>query len=358
MSEKDVLALFESDVREAEEAEFLSLQSATAAQSLLKHKIRPDLAMAALEKARNVQAQEHARDQRDTNRSDDEIADAGPSLDLRDRYIVGEMLSAARQLKRPELVEKLRAEITTPPTDSGFVWIYWTCRARLAMLDGHNVDALAYYQLANQTIPVKPQMRRGKFWDQQGDETRALWKEMGGTEEAWQLWKKQPDTSQQAAEGLWTKPNKLLPEFTLADMEGKTWHLKNLVGRTTLITVWATWCGPCMAELPHVEKLYQMIRERKDIQLVTFNMDENPGMVQPFLKEHQYKFPVLLASTFVATLDRIGIPQNWIVDAQGKRVSEAGGVWSEKDWEGSVVRQLEAVHKGSEESSSTAAAHK
>lgn len=102
-----------------------------------------------------------------------------------------------------------------------------------------------------------------------------------------------------------------------------------------------------------------MIKERKDIQLVTFNMDENPGLVQPFLKEHQYKFPVLLASTFInATLDRIWIPQNWIVNAQGKRVSEAGGVWSENDWEGSVVRQLEAVHKGSEESSSTAAAHK
>ena len=96
------------------------------------------------------------------------------------------MLTAARQLKRPELVEKLRTEITTPPTDSRYVWMYWICRARLAILDGHNADALAYYQLANQTNPVKPQMRRGKFWDDQGDETKALWKEMGGTDEAWQ----------------------------------------------------------------------------------------------------------------------------------------------------------------------------
>ena len=155
------------------------------------------------------------------------------------------------------------------------------------MLDGHNADALAYDQLANETSPLKPQMRNGKFSDELGDETRALWKQMGGTDEAWQAWRKQPSKNEQAAEGFWTKPNAELPEFALADMTGKTWRLKNLDGRTTLINVWATWCGPCMEELPHVEKIYEMMAERKDIQLVTFNVDENPGLVQPFLEEHQ-----------------------------------------------------------------------
>jgi thiol-disulfide isomerase/thioredoxin len=180
---------------------------------------------------------------------------------------------------------------------------------------------------------------------------------MGGTDEAWQSWRKQPNTSEQAAEPFWTKPNQQLPDFTLADLTGKTWHLKDLAGRTTLINVWATWCGACMAELPHVEKLYQMIKERKDIQLVTFNVDENPGLVQPFLKEHQYKFPVLLAHSFVnLTVDRIGIPQNWIVDPRGKWVSTDVGFGLEDHWEEHVVRQLEAVHKSSEDASTTAAA--
>ncbi|MDP9338910.1 MAG: redoxin family protein [Acidobacteriota bacterium] len=357
LSEKEVLALFESDVREAEEAEYPSLGSVRAAQSLLKRKVRPELAMATLEKARKLQVQERTRDGRDTNRSADDIAEAEAGLDLRERYIVAEMLTAARQLKRPELVEKMRTEITTPPTGSQFVWMYWICRARLAILDGHNADALAYYQLANQTSPAKPQMRRGKFWDDEGDETRALWKEMGGTDEAWQVWRKQPDTSQQAAEGFWTKPNKQLPDFALTDMSGKTWSPKDLAGRATLINVWATWCGPCNAELPHIEKLYQMTKERKDIQVVTFNLDENPGLVQPFLKEHQYKFPVLLAHSFLnAMLDRIGIPQNWIVDPKGKWVSTAIGFGSENDWEGNVVRRLEAVHKSSEDAFGTVAA--
>jgi len=358
LSEKEVLAIFESDLRQAEEAEYLSFGSAMASHFLLQRKVRPELALATLEKARKLQEQERKRDARDTNRSADDIAEAEAGLDARDRYIIAEMLTAARQLKRPELAEKLRTEITAPPTDGWVVWLYWTCRARLSILDGHNADALAYYQLANQTSPAKPQMLRGKFWDDQGDETKALWKQMGGTDEAWQAWRKQPDTSEQAAD-LWMKPNRQLPDFALSDMAGKTWHLKDLGGRTTLINVWATWCGPCGAELPHVEKLYQMIKERKDIQVVTFNMDENPGLVQPYLKEHQYKFPVLLAHTFVnATLDRIGIPQNWIVDPRGKWVSTVTGFGFENDWEGGIVRRLEAVHTNSESVSSPVAAQK
>ena len=113
-----------------------------------------------------------------------------------------------------------------------------------------------------------------------------------------------------------------------------------------------------MEELPHVEKLYQRIKERNDIQLVTFNVDENPGLVQPFLREHQYKFPVLLAhSSLSAMLDR-GIPQNWIVDSRGKWVTEIIGTWSENDWEGTVVRRLEAVHASSEDASSARAGQK
>jgi hypothetical protein len=91
--------------------------------------------------------------------------------------------------------------------------------------------------------------------------------------------------------------------------------------------------------------------------VVTFNLDENPGLVQPFLEEHEYKFPVLLAHSFLsAMLDRIGIPQNWIVDPKGKWVSTDLGFGSENNWEGTVVRRLEAVHASSEDVSCTRAA--
>lgn len=309
--------------------------------------------MAVIERAKWIEEQERVRDMRDTNRRADDIAESKTQLDFEKRYIVAQELSAARQLKRPELAEPLRPEIATPPTISQLAWVYWLCRARLAVLDGHNADALAYYQLASQTKPVRPQMVRGRFLDDDGDETRTLWNEMGGTEEAWQAWRKQPGTSRLEEEGFWTKPDQPLPEFALADMAGKNWRLKDLAGRTTLITVWATWCGPCGAELPHVEKLYQMTKDRKDIQVVTFNIDENPALVQPFLSEHHFEFPVLLANSFVGSMiERIGIPQNWIVDPRGKWVSALAGFGLDNDWEESIVRRLEAVHKSWEDASS------
>ena len=82
LSEEEVVAVFESDVREAEEAEHSSLGSVRAAQFLLKRKVRPELAMATLEKARELQEQERMRDGRDTNRSADDIAEAEAGLDL------------------------------------------------------------------------------------------------------------------------------------------------------------------------------------------------------------------------------------------------------------------------------------
>ena len=55
-------------------------------------------------------------------------------------------------------------------------------------------------------------------------------------------------------------------------------------------------------------------------------------------------------------LDRIGIPQNWIVDPKGKWVSMDTGFGLENDWEGNVVRRLEAMHNSSEDASSAVAA--
>lgn len=123
LSEKKALALFESDVKYSEETESLSLGSIWAAQFLLKHSVHPEAAMATLEKARRIEEQERIRDNRDANRRADDIAETETQLDFKKRFIVAQMLSAARLLKRPELVERLRTEIATPPTNSKLAWV-------------------------------------------------------------------------------------------------------------------------------------------------------------------------------------------------------------------------------------------
>jgi hypothetical protein len=100
--------------------------------------------------------------------------------------------------------------------------------------------------------------------------------------------------------------------------------------------------------LPHFQKLYESTKDRSDILVLTMNIDEELGLVEPFVKEKGYTFPVLPAYGFInRLLDSVSIPRNWILDAQGKWQWEQIGFNSaEADWEGAMLAKLESVRKG------------
>jgi len=75
-------------------------------------------------------------------------------------------------------------------------------------------------------------------------------------------------------------------------------------------------------------------KNRTDVQFITLNMDENPGVIEPFFKEHQFTFTVLPAYSYVTeTLKVQGIPQNWIVDANAVVRLKGIGYDSTDKWE-------------------------
>jgi hypothetical protein len=66
-----------------------------------------------------------------------------------------------------------------------------------------------------------------------------------------------------------------------------------------------------------VQKLYELVKHRNDVQVITLNADEDPGLVEPFLAANHFTFPVLMAARdYVASHanGELGIPQNWLVD--------------------------------------------
>ncbi len=78
----------------------------------------------------------------------------------------------------------------------------------------------------------------------------------------------------------------LLPEFTLSDQTGKELRLSSLKGKPLLINLWATWCAPCIAELPMLEKLAASGKVR----VLTVSQDMGqPGKVGAFLKDRGFK---------------------------------------------------------------------
>jgi thiol-disulfide isomerase/thioredoxin len=262
----------------------------------------------------------------------------------------GEVLVAARLAEQPAEAQRFKPFIEREPPNKSWAIIqnyYWQNRGRLALLEGRQADALTYYQKALHARTKAPDPFEGRVLDDLMDESRALWKRMGGTETAWNVWSKPPAAKiRELAESGWTKPAKTMPAFELADLSGKTWRLKNLEGRAVLINVWATWCGPCQAELPHLEKLYEKVKDRADLQILTLTIDEDLGVVAPFMQEKGYTFPVLPAYSFVnGLLDLVAIPQNWIVDTKGEWRWTGGPAASDAEWEAAMLKQLESARQ-------------
>jgi thiol-disulfide isomerase/thioredoxin len=308
---------------------------------------QPARAIKLANEAKALTVKENERARQNDNLAPDELKEMAQGQISRDQALAASVLKAAKQAGNPEAAQSVRAFVEAPPPeDKKFQSADWCNRARLAALDNHKQDALAYYQLALQSRSEPTKAWHGKLRDDQMDEAHALWKELGGTETAWVVWSMPPAAKgTELAEGRWEKPTKEIPVFELSDLSGKTWSLKELGGKTLLINLWATWCGPCNAELPHLEKFYEKVKDRPDIQVLTFNIDEDLGLVAPYLKDKGYTFPVLPAySVVVSLLDGYAIPQNWIVDPKGAwRWTQIGyGGGTDEEFAQDVLQRLEA----------------
>jgi len=112
-------------------------------------------------------------------------------------------------------------------------------------------------------------------------------------------------------------------DFTLTDLEGKSWRLKELKGKVVLVNFWATWCPPCRKEMPDLEALYQRFKNQGLVILAL--SDEDAATVKPFIADRKVSYPVLLDTGRKVNVqfNVMGIPKTFIYDRAGKLVSES-----------------------------------
>ena len=225
--------------------------------------------------------------------------------------------------------------------------VYWQAVGKVAEAEQRKLDALMAYQTALMVRPNAPAANR----DELNTNTQRLWKELGGTDQGWRAYMARTEAAKgkvgSAEIATWDTKNTLLPEFELSDLDGRKWSLADLKGKVAFINLWATWCGPCRAELPYVQKLREQLKDRKDVVVLTLNIDEEVGMVQPFMKEFKYNFPVLLGQTYADGQGVNSIPRNWIVSLDGKIVFEGIGFGnSGEDWMKKANEMIDKVKGG------------
>ena len=111
--------------------------------------------------------------------------------------------------------------------------------------------------------------------------------------------------------------------FTLTDLNGKQWTLKDLRDHVVLVNFWATWCPPCRKEMPDLDALYQRYKDQGLIVLAI--SDEEPAKVTAYLADHGVSYPILLdpGRKVNEEFHVDGIPKSFVYDRQGKLVAQA-----------------------------------
>ena len=110
------------------------------------------------------------------------------------------------------------------------------------------------------------------------------------------------------------------PDFTLKTPAGETYKLSELRGQAVLVNLWATWCPPCRAEMPTIEKMYQEYKGQGfNVLAVNMTSQDDPLKVVPFVKEYGLSFPILLEETGdVALLYQLrSLPSSYFINRAG-----------------------------------------
>ncbi len=115
--------------------------------------------------------------------------------------------------------------------------------------------------------------------------------------------------------------------FKMVNLQGKQVAFGSLKGKVVFLNIWATWCPPCIAEMPNIQKLYEKVGSDK-IAFVMLSVDEG-GMdkVKKFIDKKGYTFPVYMpAGPFPQEFYSNAIPTTFIISPDGKIVAKQEGM--------------------------------
>lgn len=121
------------------------------------------------------------------------------------------------------------------------------------------------------------------------------------------------------------------PDFMFPGLDGKMVSLSDYQGHVVLVNVWATWCPPCVDEMPSMERLYREFKGEK-FEILAVSIDAlGEKVVAPFMKKYNLSFPALMDpdGTIKTLYHTTGVPESFIVDQEGILIKQIIG---SRDW--------------------------
>ncbi len=130
----------------------------------------------------------------------------------------------------------------------------------------------------------------------------------------------------------------IAPPFSLPDTNGKMISLSDYKGKWVFMNFWATWCGPCVMEMPMLAKLHNVMKGKK-FEMLAINMEEiEPEHIKKFVKDNKLPFTVLLDkdSKIGRNYAISSLPTTYVVSPTGEVYTRAVGM---REWDSDEVVQ-------------------
>ena len=128
----------------------------------------------------------------------------------------------------------------------------------------------------------------------------------------------------------------LPPDFDLTTISGDQVNLADLKGKKVILNFWASWCGPCKAEMPHMEEYYKKNKDSANVEILAVNMTntERRGLkgIEEFIDEYGLTFPIPLdkEGKIERLYEIVSIPSTFMLGTSGEIVHKIAGPMDEK----------------------------
>ena len=141
-----------------------------------------------------------------------------------------------------------------------------------------------------------------------------------------------PKTAEQSEQGADLTSLSKIEKIQLKDLDGNPIKLEEFAGKRVFLNLWATWCKPCIAEMPAIDRAAQQLLDENYVFLAA--SDENMDRIKRFASKNPYSFKYVQLQNSVYDLEVIALPTTLIISSEGEIVYEMVGA---KEWDNDNV---------------------